>query len=165
MYTRNSDPDYYWTNQRKTNCGSYALRLKEWYDPIDDFFEKTGMWISEWIDHQGEKGYSNFEISTLYRDILVDCLLEEFKGELELCNGKIPTNSSLELISFNTFCIYDPDECADFDFHFKVFRDGEWSEKCGWGEVRDCDEADWVYPFGEYIGKPVYFYHKIAQEK
>ena len=34
-YTRNSDPEYYNKNRARANCGSYALRLREWYDPED----------------------------------------------------------------------------------------------------------------------------------
>ena len=34
-YTRNSDPTYYKTHENETNCGSFALRLQEWYSPED----------------------------------------------------------------------------------------------------------------------------------
>ena len=39
-YTRNSDLNYYKENPWQTNCGSYALRLNEWYD-LDEPFEEV----------------------------------------------------------------------------------------------------------------------------
>ena len=157
-YTRNSDLNYYETDRWATNCGSYALRLNEWYE-LDQYFEDvTGYYIDEWIDEQGENGYSDYEISTMYGDILVDGILEEFKGELEVCDGRPPTTSNVELIAFSTYCYYIEEGSSDFDYHFKVLRNGKWMEKCGTYKVRECDEDEW----GDYIGDVTYFYHRIG---
>lgn len=157
-YTRNSDLTYYETHRTAANCGSYALRLNEWYE-LDPYFEDvTGYYIDEWIDEQGENGYSDYEISTMYGDILVEGMLEEFKGELEICNGMPPTTNNVELIAFSTFCYYVEEGTPDFDYHFKVLRDGKWMEKCGMDSVRECDEDEW----GDYIGDITYFYHRIG---
>ena len=159
-YTRNSDPDYYNKHLSTSNCGSYALRLQEWYDP-EPYFEMSEGDLYEWVEEMTMSGYSDAEISTLYTHILVEGMLEEFEGELELCDGRAPSTLDKELIAMNSFCIFDEDYSSDIDFHFKVFRDGIWSEKCGSEEVRFCEEDEW----GRYIGDPVYMYHYIGENQ
>lgn len=157
-YTRNSDLTYYNDEQYYTNCGSYALRLNEWYD-LDEYFEETtGYYIDEWIGKKNEEGYNDYEISTMYGDILVDGILEDFKGELEICGGQPPESTDIELIAFSTFCYAECCRFPDYDYHFKVLRDGKWMEKCGSGPVEECTENGW----GDYIGDVTYFYHKIG---
>lgn len=158
-YTRNSDIKFYEEKPWETNCGSYALRLNEWYE-LDNLFEDVvGSYVDEWIEDQNKMGHSDFEISCIYGEILVECILNEFEGELEICDGLPPSTSNVELIAFNTFCYYEDTGYADFDYHFKVLRDGTWKEKCGAGPVRECDEDEW----GDYIGDVIYFYHKIKE--
>lgn len=156
-YTRNSDLSYYIEHPRRTNCGSYALRLNEWYSP-DEYFEDINGDIYDWIEEMSKNGYDDLDISNMFKDVLIDGMLIEFKGELELCDGQPPATNDVELIAFNTFCIYD-DIGPDYDFHFKVLRDGLWMEKCGNDEVKECDENDWDV----YIGDVVYLYHKIKE--
>ena len=156
-YTRNSDPEYYKKYQRCSNCGSYALRLQEWYDP-DGFFEDAVGCGYEWIEEMIDEGYSDTEIANMYTDILTDGMLMEFEGELTVCDGRPPCSSDEELIALNTF-VYYGDDGGDYDFHFKVFRNGKWSEKCGVLPVEECDEDDW----GRYNGDPVYMYHYIGE--
>lgn len=156
MYTRNSDLTHYKRNQMSTNCGSYALRLNEWYS-LDDEFNGD---IYDWIWQMSEEGYADWEISNIFRDILLDCMLNEFGNELEICDGAHPTDDNIELIAFNTFCTVS--ECngeSEYDFHFRVFRDGTWKEKCGSDCVRECDMNDW----GDYIGEEVYLYHRLGE--
>ena len=160
-YTRNSDLTYYETNRNEVNCGSYALRLNEWYSPEGYFEDTVGSYIEDWIIEMGECGHTNEEISNVFGDILVEGILSEFDGELEPCDGRPPTTSDVELVSFNTFCIYEENEYPDYDFHFKVLRDGKWMEKHGPCPVCECDEFDW----GRYIGKATYFYHKIGEKE
>lgn len=155
-YTRNSDLTHYETNQRITNCGSYALRLNEWYHLNLRFEDITKEPIETWVMNKEEEGYSEFETSAMFGEILAECMLEDFKEELKLCSGEPPKTNDIELIAFNTFVFYD-EYYPDTDFHFKVFRDGVWKEKCGKQAVRECDKEHW----GSYIGRPIYFYHKI----
>ena len=159
-YTRNSDLTYYESHPDDANCGSYALRLNEWYDP-EEYFEDINGDIRGWIEEMYEEGYSDCEITDIYSSILVEGMLQEFEGELELCDGRAPTTSDKELIAINSFCIFDEDYSSDIDFHFKVFRDGIWSEKCGSEEIRFCEEDEW----GRYIGDPVYMYHYIGENQ
>lgn len=156
-YTHNTDLSHYETNRKITNCGSYALRLNEWYHLNLRFEDEIGDWIDVWISRKSQEGYSDYEISCFYGEISAQCMLEDFKGELELCDGTLPKTDDVELIAFNTFCFCEDCCYPDSDFHFKVFRDGVWKEKCGRQAVRECDGKHW----GSYIGKPIYFYHKI----
>ena len=156
-YTRNSDLNHYEKNQSTTNCGSYALRLNEWYHLNLLFEQEVNDWLDGWIIDMAAMGYSDYEISCFYGEISAKCMLETFGDELEICDGTPPETDEVELIAFNTFCYYESDGCTDSDFHFKVYRDGVWKEKCGRGKVRECDEDDW----GIYIGEAIYFYHKI----
>lgn len=158
-YTRNSDLSYYDESCLYTNCGSYALRLNEWYDPGDYLNDIIGD-VYDWVNEMGNSGYSDLDISIEYGDLLIHGMLKEFEGELEICDGKIPTSSNVELIAFNTMCEWNEGENVDYDFHFKVFRDGKWMEKCGANKVRECDEDEW----GIYIGDVTYLYHKIGDE-
>ena len=48
-YTRNSDLSYYDSNFYDANCGSYALRLNEWYELDSSFENVTGWFIDDWI--------------------------------------------------------------------------------------------------------------------
>ncbi len=156
-YTRNSDPTYYESNCFHTNCGSYALRLKEWYD-LDEYFQYKVGAVEDWIEKQSLAGYSDEEISNMYGEILIEGMLEEFKGELTICDGAPSKSNKEELIAFNTGCFTQNNYFVDYDFHFKVYRNGKWSEKCGNTEVKDCTKDNW----GMYIGTPTYMYHKIA---
>ena len=158
-YTRNSDPTYYNKYRRCANCGSYALRLQEWYDP-EEYLERLVGDIYDWIEALNMEGYSNDEITEFYIDTLADGMLQEFEGELTICDGRPPHTSDEELIALNGFCLCDEHYNIDVDFHFKVFRDGMWSEKCGQEPTKFCEENEW----GRYIGEPIYMYHYIGEE-
>lgn len=155
-YTRNSDLNYYNSHRCRANCGSYALRLNEWYDP-ESYFESVEGDIYDWVEQMAMNGYDDYDISNYYIDILTEGMLNEFGNELEICDGRAPDTSDKELIAFNGFATCDEDYNIDVDFHFKVLRDGHWSEKPGMEAVKFCDLEDW----GRYIGEPVYMYHKI----
>lgn len=156
MYTKNTNEDLYVVNAFNTNCGSYALRLNEWYDP-EVYLDKIIGDVYDWIENMIIGGYSEEEISSIYGEILVEGMLEEFKGALEICGGRPPETSDKELIVFNTWCRWDDVNGADYDFHFKVFRHNKWMEKRGTTHVRECKLEEW----GKYIGEPIYMYHKI----
>ena len=157
-YTRNSDPEYYNKNRARANCGSYALRLREWYDPEDYLERKIGD-IWDWVETLHDEGYTNDEITEFYINSLADGMLLEFEGELTVCDGQPPCTSDEELIALNGFCLCDDDYYVDVDFHFKVLRDGIWQEKCGMEATKFCEKDEW----GKYIGEPIYMYHYIGE--
>ena len=152
-YTRNTDPTYYYKNSGAVNCGSFALRLNEWYEPEEDYDE-----IYDWIIGMSWD-YDDYEISNLYADIIIDRILSDFSDEIEICDGRAPSTSDTELIAFATFCEYDEsEEYCNWDFHFKVFRNGIWQQKCGCFPPEFCELDEW----GRYTSKVTYFYHKIG---
>lgn len=159
-YTPNSDPKYYSENQDTSNCGSFAFRLKEWYNPDSDLEDELGDSINHWINEMGMEGYEDWEISDMYADMLLKYILLDFEDSIRMIGPDDQPRDDEELIGFATFC-YDCsewDEEGEHDFHFKVFRDGEWMEKCGVDPVRYCEEDDW----GSYISDVYYLAHKIA---
>ena len=151
-YTRNTDPTFYYKNSGEVNCGSFALRLNEWYEPEEDYDT-----IYDWIIGMSWD-YDDYEISNFYADAIIDRILKDFAGEIEICDGRAPSTDDLELIAFATYCIYDEsEEYCNWDFHFKVFRDGIWQQKCGCFKPEFCEFDEW----GDYTSKITYFYHKI----
>ena len=151
-YTRNTDPTFYYKNSGEVNCGSFALRLNEWYEPEEDYDT-----MYDWIIGMSWD-YDDYEMSNLYADAIIDRILEDFADEIEICDGRAPSTDDLELIAFATYCIYDEsEEYCNWDFHFKVFRDGIWQQKCGCYKPEFCELDEW----GDYTSKITYFYHKI----
>ena len=151
-YTRNTDPTFYYKNSGEVNCGSFALRLNEWYEPEEDYDT-----MYDWIIGMSWD-YDDYEMSNLYAHAIIDRILEDFADEIEICDGRAPSTDDLELIAFATYCIYDEsEEYCNWDFHFKVFRDGIWQQKCGCFKPEFCEFDEW----GNYTSKITYFYHKI----
>lgn len=162
-YIKNTDPNYFIDHQSESNCGSYAFNIQGWYDPEFALLLDTGS-IEEWIVELVQEGWSDEEISELYSDSLVNSILSDFEGEIEEVNCTYRPNADEELIAFRTYCVGDGiDEWADWDFHFKVFRDGLWMEKCGRDPVQFCLEDEWQYGIRSYISNTVYFAHKISK--
>lgn len=163
-YVHNSDPNYYITNCSSTNCGSYALNIEGWLDADADFENEVGD-ISSWVINMAEEGYEENEINEYYANAIVESLLTSFGDELIHLDDLVSLpDSKNELIAFRTFCFYyEDDGWADFDFHFKVFRDGKWMEKNGHGPVHECDLEDWSYDcWTDYNSTVHFFLHKIA---
>ena len=161
-YTRNSDPKYYETHQGSSNCGSYAFNVKEWYD-ADGWFEDEVGSIDDWIIDKVEAGYDDVDISDFYAEELKTQILNDFDGALREVEGESDfIDLDEELVAFRTFCIYSEDGWTNYDFHFKVFRNGCWMEKCGGEEVRFCTIDDWSNGANTYISKIHYFAHKVS---
>ena len=159
-YTKNTDPNYFIAYPEESNCGSYALNVEEWYDPESELFNLVG-YINEWIDELYDMGYSVDEIADIYAEKLVEKILSDFEGEIREIYYPSEVDTDEELIAFRGWCYVDIDNWVDYDFHFKVFRDGFWKEKCGHGPVRFCTEDDWSYGFRTYNSETIYFAHKI----
>lgn len=163
-YTPNNDPDYYESNSWSTNCGSYALRLKEWYD--NELDEQVGG-IMEWIEELIEADIPNSEIPDIMAEAYLDMLLNDFPdGEIILAHSitqEMLHDNNLELIAFRVYApldeYYDNDYCC-FDFHFRVWREGHWMEKNGNKNVHQCTLTDW----GKYNSSTFFLLHKISEK-
>lgn len=160
-YTYNSDPQLYINHRTDTNCGSFALNLCEWYEPSIELEEVD--YVYDWMYEQAEGGATPMDVADAYVELIFDCLTEEFIiEEAEYAFGKpVPINNK-ELIALRTYCDFNIEDAwdIDWDFHFRVFRNGTWMEKNGCQEVHECDIKDW----GKYNSKTIYFYHNIQGE-
>lgn len=156
-YTRNYDPHYYEEHQGCSNCGSFAFQVEEWYSPDEYFEDNEGVCIEAWIEHGFEFGWNSFDLSDELAGILISYVLDDFEDVRYLINPA-DIEADEELVAFRTFV----DEDTNWDFHFKVLRDGLWQEKCGSDPVRFCEEDDWHNGLMEYISETSYFARKIA---
>ena len=150
-YTTNHDPEYYNAHCSMVNCASYAMNIKEWWDP--EIEEDYGS-IYEWVDAMEDCGYTLTEMQDIIAEEYIDAFLNDFPSVRAL-DKSTDIQPDEELIAFR-ICL-DLDDDIDFDFHFRVFRDGKWSEKNGNGLVHDCSMAYW----GKYNSKTFYFGHKV----
>jgi hypothetical protein len=155
-YTRNSDPNYY--NKHHTNCGSFALSIKEWYSPDYNFVDEYGD-VEEWMDEVvREYDCDDYNLSNLFAYKLLNIITEDFP-DLRFVNSYSveQLKPDEELIAFRTSCMAG----ETWDFHFKVYRDGRWQEKMGKSPVCDCEENNWTNGWFEYISDTFYFVRKI----
>ena len=125
------------------NCGSYALGTEEWFSPYDDDEVREDEVLSL-ID----AGYT--------KDEVMDILLEhDTKEILRLCEWieEVEYNGQPEegLIAYRVYVNDEAfeDEYFDLDFHFRVFKNGRWHEKCGAGPIERCRQKD---IFSTWIG-------------
>lgn len=169
IFTRNKNPRYFEENRTGTNCGSLAFNIEEWYDLELDIYDDY-VDMEDWINSLYEEFVDQKEFSDFYAKLLVKIILEDFKGEIRLVDCYSPLKKDEELIAFRSFIDYEVQmdmfgepmlDYADFDYHFKVFRDGEWIEKNGGYEVHSCSESDWDCGDMSYISNTYYFAHKI----
>lgn len=160
-YIRNSDPNYFIHNETEANCGSYAFNIQGWYDPERPIERLFGS-VEEYLAELYAEGFDEDDAAVDYASLLIDGMLEEWGDELRCLNElSAPVDEDEELISFRTYVSYWLDEDwldIDYDFHFKVFRNGEWSEKMGWHPVEKRALEEW----GKYNSKTFYFAHRIG---
>ena len=164
-YPRNSDPNYFHDNQGKSNCGSFAFNVQGWYRPDDYVAEQLGrFYIDEIEDGFLElyaNGYGEDELTDLYVYWVASEVLNDFGDEVRLLDEEnLNVRAGEELVELRTFVWIGDDSWCEYDFHFKVLRDGIWMEKTGTQPVKFCEEDEW----GQYVSRTIYFAHKIAQE-
>ena len=155
-YTRNSNPNFYEEHQSVANCGSFAFQIEEWYSPEIYFDEDQDMCVEDWIEQGFESGCDEYDLSDGFAEILANYVLKDFEDVRYLLWPE-ELESNEELIAFRTFVDMD----CNWDFHFKVYRNGFWQEKCGSDPVRFCEEDDWNNGLTEYISCTFYFARKL----
>lgn len=136
----NSDPSFWEENHTDCNCGAYALNLIGWYLPYNNRDERDN-----WIDTMLEEDYSEDEIKEIVLTADVSNMLNQFGDYLIPVNSpdEVPDNEDVIAYRVSLFVCRDDDpntyDYADYDFHFKVRRDGKWSEKVGMDKVVPCE--------------------------
>lgn len=145
--TRNSDN----TNQFRYNCGGYAFETFNWFLPYQFDFDNPDC-DSERDMEILELLQSDFSIEEIYEEIEYRDI-EHIKYVL---GERVRVINTLEELCENEYAVAyrfyihpnkeadffedDADDCFDYDFHFRKFMDGIWTEKLGCGSI---EEIDW----------------------
>lgn len=170
---------------RAFNCGGYAFNINEWYSPYESSCERMTE-VYDMYEYQMSK--ENIFYKVLERDIKqILCDFPEYTlikkeevskymvknteiiayrnmivlfGTTKNKETSFITNDGYEWPDFNDVLEYD----LDMDFHFKVYRNGRWSEKNGGWRIKDCDipseKEPWVCDDLYYDGPIAYFIRK-----
>lgn len=137
------------------NCGGYALRTFAWYCPYED--EEDFIWDLDSQHIEGE------ELAQAALNSCVDYMLDEFEGDLRVIADKEYNPQTEELIAFRTSTDDESDyEWPNLDFHFKVFRDGKWMEKCGSELIHEAVPDEWEIGGYIYNSDTIYLAHRIV---
>lgn len=161
------------------NCGGYALRTFSWYCP-------NPYSLIDKIEELLNEGFNFDETENIMTEWMVQSMLSDFKGSLSVIEGRdvieATKDPSKEVIAFRLGIScddedewldsiangYTPDyDAIDTDFHFCVFRDGVWMEKCGDGDVRRVYNTDITAVWDGYImydGPIVFLEHTLNQK-
>lgn len=166
------------------NCGGYALSTFSWFYPYIAGFRYCNMlhinncnnnddkYRTELIFELYEDGFNKDEIIDylLLRD--KNFMLSVFKDSLRSISSPEEANEDEEVIAYR-LCInlYEDgygevrEEDIDEDFHFLVFRDGQWMHKPGSNMIQPF-EGDIYKPWVSsvdlvYTGKILFFANKI----
>lgn len=161
---RNSNecPDYSY------NCFGYACRTFAWSTP---YFSDCEPSHTERVRLGLEYHHSLDEIYDNIFNSDVNFFKRVYGKNIEFFEYEDEAPENCELVAYRFYVSlgreedeydgdYDfDDEDWDTDFHFRVRRNGEWSEKCGSMPIRDCDIDDpWETSDGyTYDSKVIFF--------
>ena len=166
----NRDPNFWNQKQAHCNCGSLAFNLNDWYHPGSlthsdnegEIYEYFNIWIYE------DGIYNDDELSDLLAQFYLERMQRDFgsyMSEPTVIPIETPLAPNEELIAFRAGAYVwtsDGTEDYDYDFHFKVYRNGEWIEKRGPGSVNPCSIDNWdgsMY----YNSETYYFIHRFPE--
>ena len=145
--TYNKGFDFWNEEHVECNCGSYAFNLDEWYHPgcicgrYDDCDEDVITFLECW----NAEGVSDDELANELASFYLDKIKNDFENEVRIVfESELPTliNEGEEVIAFRAGA-YEFDGEFDYDFHFKVYRFGQWFEKRGCEPIRPTNLDDW----------------------
>ncbi len=143
----NNDPTFWDDDPAECNCGSYALNIVDWYYPYEDRVVRD-----DWIESMLNNGFTMDEAR---EEVLAE---DVYNMETQFGDYLVPIDSpddipnEVEVIAYRVSLLYDVFDDPYYDFHFKVRRDGYWSEKRGMSEVRSCAlQADEIWDNGGYL--------------
>lgn len=159
------------TEYKDYNCGGYALRTFSWYHPYKFF-----AW--DYIEELLKRGYDRDEIVDKILEFSCGNMQEDFGDKMRLIDytdhnrGKAVEEKLLkqlqeneELIAFrigleiDDTCDYeDQPVVEDYDFHYRVYRDGCWKEKIGNGEIDNCDFTEDAWDGYCIYDSPIYYF-------
>lgn len=129
------------------NCGGWAFQTFDWFTPYNMEKMKSRFYdLESCIYIEVEKIQDRF----LWED--VDYMLGTFDN-LRVIDSIDEVSEKSTVIAYRIGVFEDVDE-YDYDFHFKVRRNGVWSEKIGGYSIQSCTEedifSDWVNPYDNF---------------
>ena len=152
------------TEKKDYNCGGYALRTFSWYLPYE-YDEKNYPFFSnsDLAEYLMDVGYSVEETMDEILRVNTEKMLKDFSGKLRVVQRYSHIENDEELIAYRLSFEVDDSCIDDMDFHFVVFRDGQWMSKMGADEVKlfAFTEEQWETPNFIYNSPIVYLAHKI----
>lgn len=111
------------------NCMGYAFGVELWINP------RGTAHLGDWINEEYGDVVSDFSINCALDDI-VDNMIEDYEG-LELIQNVLDYPLFKEIMAFRV--AVDLNNTQNNDYHFKVRRNGVWSEKNGGENIRECE--------------------------
>ena len=148
----NKSFDFWNEEHEDCNCGSYAFNLDEWYHPgcicgrYDDCDDDVITFLDSWSD----EGIDDDELANELASFYLDKIENDFEGEIRIVHDfELPTYvcPGEEVIAFRAGAYaWKGYNCSsfDYDFHFKVLRDGHWFEKRGSEPIRATNLNEWT---------------------
>ena len=159
----------FWNEEHKNcNCGSYAFNLNEWYHPgcmcgrYNDCNDDVLYLLDCW--HEG--GADDDDLANDLASFYLDKIKNDFGDEVRIVfASELPTsvNEGEEVVAFRAGAYaWEGYNCSsfDYDFHFKVLRNGHWFEKCGSGLIQETNLDEWTTSI-YYNSKTFFIIHRL----
>lgn len=152
----NTDSDYY-------NCGGFALSTYSWYKPYS--YDRSE--IVDTIVNLTDEGLSYEKITSIILDKFEEQMLEDFP-DLKVVSNSYQPKEDEDLIALRIFYYLELEEdngeyevdFFDYDFHYRVFREGVWIEKCGSCPIQEAWDPEWETYDGYYYDSEIRYYAK-----
>ena len=159
------------TLESSYNCGGYALRTFSWYLPYSTSFVDSEQDTNDMLAEQ--LLFDGFSIKEIYQIILnknVNFMLQDFFENLRVIKDINDLKDTEELVAFRIGIepIYDEDDeflYVDTDFHYRVFRDNKWLEKCGEKSIQSCSNITDIWEIDNfyYDSDIVFLAHELTK--
>ena len=162
----NTDPNFWNEPRSQCNCGSLAFNLDEWYHPGALTYIDSETELYDYLESCNENYIDDDELANELAELYLSRIIADFGDQItEPTTRKISeeeVDEGEEIIAFRAGA-YEWGDDFDYDFHFKVYRDGEWIEKLGGGAIELTTPYNWdgsMY----YNSETFYFIHRLIGE-
>lgn len=158
----NKGLDFWKKEHEECNCGSYAFNLNEWYCPgaIRGTDDEDGP--IDCLDYWYGQGYRREELADKLAEFYLEKIEDDFRDKIKIVT-EMPelSDTNIEVIAFRAGAYEEEDyDDFDYDFHFKVFRNGSWLEKRGREPIKFTSLEDWSGSIC-YNSQTFYIIHRL----
>lgn len=163
--TYNKGFDFWNEEHAECNCGSYAFNLDEWYHPgcICGRYNDCDEDVITFLDCWNAEGVSDDELADELASFYLDKIKNDFGNSIVISviepDVELFETEEVEVIAFRAGA-YEFDGEIDYDFHFKVYRFGQWFEKRGHEPIRPTNLDDWCASL-YYNSQTFYIVHHL----